>query len=1645
MKEFQNKIEKTILVIAIIMALTLGNFIAIGMEFISYAIGDLEVTNENNVLFKVVFVDSNGEESKSIATNMLDENIKLRLAIQVKKEGYFNGEIKIQDSNFKLKANIEDEHISNIDEKYIKLNQINAGQEITIDVGIEIKKEDQYQLELLNKTTNIDILGSYTVGENSVKQINSTAEVQLTLNPDISEKTLENNTNVVTNKVYEINGESKRVVQLETTIKPSINDYPIKETTIEADVIDGAEEVEVAKRGTYATNNNTKEIESNWNKETSKLGVTISNEEEDGKVEWNKNGQDKILITYILDENTDIADEQVAIKSKIKYYDEKNTSVKAKSEITIEEEKDGAIDYKLQGQNELYKGNLYYGEESNIETKTILDIRLKDFAKTINASEGNAKYLNENEEYNANLKYYLTKINKEDATKVLGETGIIEIKTKDGQVLGRIDKESIEKAEEENIEIQYEDQTEIVLEIRNAENEGKLIFVHKQKIQEDKNIKEILKKVNKIKINGSMKLDGNENLVEKIVELKEPETYATITSSTNTLSTLQTNENVEFNVILKTDSIQYDLYKNPTIDIQFPSEIKNITATFNTVFLDGLQVKEANIYDTNEGNKAMKVVLEGEQTQHSSDISEGIILNINANIDVLKTVNTKDTEIKMLYTNENSEGNIYERKLPIKLKSKEGLLVYNKIENYNSNGDIIETQGTEDISEIIDKESNGKEVNGNTSLVNNYPEEIENVTIIAKNLDNTTMDLKLVKSIEVSKDSKIYYSEDGENWVKNLDEIQEVKAYKIETREIPACDTMDFKYDLKLPEELEYNQIGKIEQSVTYTYNGQELSQNFGLQLKTENASIEATELSIGEESHSDEVTGKVQVETTTRLGMINIKEEDKVHEGETLKNIIKISNKTGKDIKNVKVKVKQENAVLYDLKEKKVFNYDISDDPMIEHSFEELETGEKTFDTIETIKSGEIIQLAYEVVVNEVEGTDKETYGEIEIIADDMEKINATTIHNKIEQGEIKVNSRFSLNEEVKQYSNLTAPTMVTISNISKKEMEDVNVEIQFSGLEIEDLENIEFFTEDLEDLDMANIRNLKYDSKNKMITFKIYKLAVDEKIKIVLNTTTSEMPLELMEALAGIVTTITTKENNIYTSNVALKNTIQTAKNITIKQESDIAEGKTLQNNETFNIKVTVENNTEEDNELNIENNMSNMLKINNIKMKTEKETIELDKKYYEKGNIFNYDFKISAKSKIEFIINVTAQGRGEEEIVTCETRIAYKDAGYEDIYSNELEFYIDAYEIPDDDDNDNDNDNGDKDNNDNNSGNNTNEIKKYQISGIAWLDKNKNGKMDSKEQMLSGIEVKLANKNTGEIIKNLTTKTDKNGNYKFKVENGEYIVIFQYDTQKYNVTDYKKSGVKDKENSDVINKNMKIDDQDTLVGITDTIKILNANVNNVSIGLVEKEVFDLKLDKTVSKISLKNKQGTSIYQYDNEKLAKLEIKAKYYKGTSVAIEYKIAVTNEGEVEGYANDIIDFIPDGLKFNSELNKDWYMGKDGNVHNTSISNQKLLPKETKELILVLTKTMDENDGGLISNTAEIYKSSNDKNIDDIDSKAGNKADGEDDISTAGVIISIGTGIVKICLITIFIILVIAGIVIFIIKRKGGELFEKGKK
>ena len=94
---------------------------------------------------------------------------------------------------------------------------------------------------------------------------------------------------------------------------------------------------------------------------------------------------------------------------------------------------------------------------------------------------------------------------------------------------------------------------------------------------------------------------------------------------------------------------------------------------------------------------------------------------------------------------------------------------------------------------------------------------------------------------------------------------------------------------------------------------------------------------------------------------------------------------------------------------------------------------------------------------------------------------------------------------------------------------------------------------------------------------------------------------------------------------------------------------------------------------------------------------------------------------------------------------------------------------------------------------------------------------------------------------------------------------------------------------------------------------------------------ERFDLRLDKYISKVIVENSAGTSTKSYEDTKLAKVEINSKKLINSLVLIEYSIKITNEGELDGYIGDIVDYIPKDLKFNSEMNKDWFISTDGEI------------------------------------------------------------------------------------------------------------------
>ena len=294
---------------------------------------------------------------------------------------------------------------------------------------------------------------------------------------------------------------------------------------------------------------------------------------------------------------------------------------------------------------------------------------------------------------------------------------------------------------------------------------------------------------------------------------------------------------------------------------------------------------------------------------------------------------------------------------------------------------------------------------------------------------------------------------------------------------------------------------------------------------------------------------------------------------------------------------------------------------------------------------------------------------------------------------------------------------------------------------------------------------------------------------------------------------------------------------------------------------------------------------------------------------------------------------------------------------------------------------------------------------------------------------VDIENANKIKEEQV------TDENGKYSFaNLESGKYIVIFKYDSDNYTLTQYKVANASSDYNSDFVQKKIGINGVKTKVAVTDILSV-NANIANIDMGLIKNKICDLRLDKYISKVTVKTSNDVKEYTYDKKNLAKVEVKAKEINGATLVVEYKIVVTNEGELETTASKIVDYLPEGLDFSTELNNSWIKTKDGKVYNTSLANKAIKPGESAEVTLIATVNLTENATGTYTNIAEIAEISNSLNAKDVDSTPNNNVNTEDDYSKAELIVSISTGKELIYIGITIICLILFGIGIKFVKNK----------
>jgi len=160
--------------------------------------------------------------------------------------------------------------------------------------------------------------------------------------------------------------------------------------------------------------------------------------------------------------------------------------------------------------------------------------------------------------------------------------------------------------------------------------------------------------------------------------------------------------------------------------------------------------------------------------------------------------------------------------------------------------------------------------------------------------------------------------------------------------------------------------------------------------------------------------------------------------------------------------------------------------------------------------------------------------------------------------------------------------------------------------------------------------------------------------------------------------------------------------------------------------------------------------------------------------------------------------------------------------------------------------------------------------------------------------------------------------------------------------------------------------------------------------------RKVFDLALYKWVSSTMVIEDNKVTEYasehtQDDKSKLVNVTIPEKELDKTVVKFKYVIKVENQGNVDGYAKEIKDHIPEGLKFVAADNKDygWVEKEDGVIVTDYLKDTLLEKGETAKVEVVLTWVNSKDNLGMKWNYAEISKDYNEFGTPDVDSRPDN--------------------------------------------------------
>ena len=1437
----------------------------------------------------------------------------------------------------------------------------------------------------------------------------------------------------------------------------------------------------------------------NWSYDsaTGKITITVNNNAVNGKIQWAKNTTDEFIVTYVY--SSDVYEAVKDSVTRVTYDASSSMNLYVQSGVNkVSAHVDGyedqtkkigdIIEFTSDATQSVSKGYIYNNKnaedenkkETEYNTKYIANVSYADIIDEIEIKQNVDQFVtangNEQSTTVGRTNYAYDKaltISKQEFDKVLGENGEITILNEAGTTLATINKDTEVKDNKIVVNLVPFNTNSITIKTSKPQAEGNVIFEITKALAKNieystsqlKNFTQIKTQVTGTAKNADTDIVNTEST--KNIDLTEPTQKASITTSNNRLSTIVKNENVEIKVTLENDSADDTMYSNPTIRITFPANIETLTIKDSKVYFDDeLEIDEGSIksYENENGTKTLEFKLKGTQTKYNNAAAKGATIVLSTDITLNKLTPTTNTQITAEITN--GDSTVTTVSTDVKYIAPSGVVTTNSMTGYNGD-EKIEVINGESQKALIPTKAEQKEVTYTMNVINNYENTLDHVVVLGRtpfkdNKDvstslslgsNITMPLAsgiTVTGVDTSKVT-VYYSENGEattdlsnsqnGWTTSVTDYTKIKSYMIVLNEdytMNSGDTFIFTYKATLPANLDYDQ--SVYENYGVFFNNNKTSGTI------EDKAI-ATKIGL--------TTGniaKLDAKLTSTIG-----EGASVKSGETLEYELTINNIGALDANNVKVEIKLPPELSFIPNEGDNYTF-----KTIEPSLDDTDTLDQK-DKENTEINGDdynsLLELANKLMQEDNKYLEDQ-YASILVL--DLGKINANSTTKKTLKFTAK--SYENVKVEVKasvSYDNAEPIATNTISNIIEKVSFNTQIVSKYTSRKEGENYSFQITLQSSQDSYSDEYGSEDNNRKNTVVTFNLPDELEYESIQLTkLNEDTAQydditsttnvkvkgkkvtVNIGEVDGGRGKILTVNAKvgklSDGVYKKDVTVTSNVKAdgtetenikdisvtinKPGVSVAQTANIPEGTTISAGEDFVYTFTAQNLSDIYlNDVEFTDALPKEVQFKYIEVIYEDGTIDNEVDINGDGSV-NAKFYLLAGQKITINVHVAANSIDNDTDISNKAKFVHEDIG--EVETNSVAHVIKHFEKTD----------VNVDPDDNNK-----ETRK--VIGTVWVDSNKDGVKDANEQRVSGVKVLLLDNSTSNIAissnnEQCITTTGTDGSYMFNnVPQGKYSVIFFYDSAKYSPTTYKESGVSEEQNSDAIDKTVNYEGKDQIAAVTEEIVLSDTNKFNIDLGIVEDAKFDLKLDKIVQAITVNNGKNTTEHVY-NSKLAKIDFESKYAKTSSMVVEYKFTITNEGGIAGYVKKLADYLPEGLKFNSELNKDWYEGKDGVIYNASLANTIINPGESKEVTLILTKNINgDNDFGLINNSAEIYETSNDYGVLDIDSTPGNKATNEDDYSTANVLTSVKTGDVVIYTTLILTVIAIVGIGLYMIKKK----------